>query len=308
MLTALDTARISARGVSLKVWQDGFEPAITAGNKRFKLNAVFDDVARMGLTGVVTFGGAWSNHIHAIAFQAQQRGLASKGIIRGTHVDAGNATLSDARRFGMNLQFVSREDYRKRHSESYLSLLRSRHPTMLIVPEGGSTLSAASACGAILDEIDPAVASNLHTVTCAVGTGATLCGVHQRLPGHQYARGYAVVKDPSRRDNMLQWSGQGPSVEPRVISVYQPPYGKLDSSLLRFIDEFYLEHKILLDPLYTSKMMQKLLQEIDNGEFPAGASILALHTGGLQGWRGFQTQARKSLSTETCSAIKASGA
>ena len=156
---------------------------------------------------------------------AQQHGLGSIGIIRGEAEYASNATLTDAASHGMELHFVSRALYRRRHESSWLAELQSRFPDARLLPEGGSNLTAILACQRMLDSVDAGLLGRAETIACAVGTGATACGLSLRLRPDQSVSAYCVVPDPSRERRLQQW-GTGaaptPGCDPSAGGVRAP--------------------------------------------------------------------------------------
>ena len=262
---------------------------LASGNKFYKLKPHFEFAKQQGITQLISFGGAYSNHIHALALFAKEQGFKTIGIIRGEVEYADNPTLQDVQQAGMQLQFVSREEYRLRHNQDYLDTLQQRYPDALIIPEGGSSQLAIKGCAQIVDEINQA---NTFDVLCtASGTGATFAGLVTGLADKQRAIAYVALKDtslPQRVEQFLQHDKANLKKQYQIEAADFGGFAKLDKALLEFVFDWLEQTGILLDPIYTSKMCMRLVQQIEAGEFAEGTSICIIHSGGLQGWRGMQ--------------------
>lgn len=292
------------KGVNLYIAADTFKPGALAGNKRFKLLPNIRHAKQEGYAGVLSFGGAFSNHIHALSYLAHAWGLPSIGVIRGERNYRLNPTLQDATRWGMQLEFVSRKQYQQRHDPLWQAALLQKFPGVLIVPEGGSNSFAVKSCQRLLDHVDPRFLDQINLYCCAVGTGATICGLVQRVPPDKAVRGYAVVADCTRDARMKKWLCPSIDSNLRVVNIKSPRYGKLDLALVRYIDQFYLDTQILLDPVYTGKALWQLEADIVSGAVQVRGDVLFVHTGGIQGWRGYLSEFDSALSAETKSKIR----
>lgn len=272
--------------------------SLASGNKFYKLKPNLDYAKQKGITRLLSFGGAFSNHIHAFSLYASQQGFETVGIIRGEPEYANNPTLQDAQNAGMELIFVNRQEYRLRHDKTYLDQLQKKYPDTLIIPEGGSSQRAVASCRQLMQEINQI--KECDVITAACGTGATFAGLVCGLTDNQTAIAYAALRDESLEERIKQFviDGQGRS-KSRANSQYkieQADFGgfaKFKPEVLDFVLDFLDKTQILLDPIYTSKMLLQLTQQIKAGEFSKGASICIVHTGGLQGWRGMKCQVIK---------------
>lgn len=236
---------------------------------------------------LITFGGAFSNHIAAAAAVGKKFGIPSMGIIRGDELENNwqeNPTLQFASENGMIFRFVSREDYRDK--EKLSEELQKEYPDALIVPEGGSNGLAVQGIQYMLDERT----QQFDYLCSAVGTGGTLSGLSKFAEIHQKVLGFKVVNDETLSQRVLEWSGK-PNFE--MFEAHEGKYGKITDENIRFINEFYQKYQIPLDPIYTGKMMKKLLELIQQNYFPKGSKILAFHTGGLQGILGANALLKK---------------
>ena len=262
---------------------------LASGNKIYKLTPHLKFAKQQKFKQLLSFGGAFSNHIHALALTAQSQGLSSIGIIRGESAYAKNPTLQDAQSAGMRLEFVDRVTYKRRQDSDYLKQLQMRYPEALIIPEGGSSQLAIQGCRCLATDINALQGSDILTVSC--GTGATLSGIICGLNIGQTAIGYAVLKDDSLQQRVQKFVSIEKASENGSYRIEKAAFGgyaKLDKTLLDFILDFLDKTGILLDPIYTSKMSMRLMQQIEAGEFKSGTSITLIHSGGLQGWRGMQ--------------------
>ena len=269
---------------------------LASGNKYYKLKPNLAYAKENNIKCLLSFGGAFSNHIHALALTAEAEGFQSVGIIRGESAYAVNPTLSIAKQAGMKLEFVSREAYRKRNDPSYLKALEKRYPDCLIIPEGGSSQLAISGCKALAEEINLANNSaQFDYLLCASGTGATAAGLACGTEEDQRVIAYSVLRDESLGDRVAAFIKKETS-DSKSLKIEQADFGgyaKFDKKLLDFVFDWYQQTGILLDPIYTSKLCMRLLEQLAAGEFKQGSNICIVHTGGLQGWLGMQRQALK---------------
>ena len=261
---------------------------LASGNKIYKLRPILNYAKTINITRVLSFGGAYSNHIHALALMSKAYDLESVGIIRGEADYANNPTLLDAQEAGMQLEFVNRIEYRKSKEEAYIEKLQKRYPNTLIIPEGGSSQLAISGCAQLTRDVNTTHQSDIIAIPC--GTGATLAGIVCGLAENQKAIGYAVLKDQSLEQRVTAFikAEKSTNTEFNIENADFGGYAKLDKKLIEFVMEWLDKTGILLDPVYTSKMCMRLMQQIEAGEFSSGTTITMIHSGGLQGWRGMQ--------------------
>ncbi|PSL13223.1 1-aminocyclopropane-1-carboxylate deaminase [Marinobacterium halophilum] len=260
-----------------------------SGNKWFKLLPVLQ-AARESGQSLLSFGGAWSNHVHALAYAGHCLGIKTIGVIRGEPEYADNAMLSDAQRWGMRLHFVSRSEYRQRHEMKYHDQLRQQHGPVQVIPEGGATLEAVHSVQSIWQL--PALAGEAcdYLVT-AVGTGSTLAGLVAGRPEHAHVLGVPVLKYDQRliQDvrTWLQLQGVDPEAGWSLLpDAHQGGYARLGAELARTLRVLEAGFDLPLDPVYTGKAMMALMRAVLQGNIPSGSRVVFLHTGGLQGRRG----------------------
>lgn len=226
---------------------------------------------------IITFGGAFSNHIAAASAVGEKFGIKTIGVIRGEELKENwqnNPTLSDAKNRGMDFLFVTREEYRDKDKIS--QELQKRYPDALVVPEGGTNETAVKGVQYMLDERT----KDFDYLCSAVGTGGTISGLSKYAEENQKVLGFKAVNDNSVENKIAELSGKN---NYHLFEAHEGKYGKITDETIDFINQFYTNYKVPLDPIYTGKMMRKLFQLIEEGYFPNKAKILAFHTGGLQG-------------------------
>ena len=271
--------------------EDQIHPEIS-GNKWRKLKYNFLEARKQGFKKILTFGGAFSNHIAATAAAGRMYNFESIGIIRGDELNENsNPTLRKAVKDGMKLFFVSREKYKERGNPNWLEELEKEH-SALIIPEGGSNELAIPGVRELLYDIK----LDFDFIICPVGTGGTLAGIASELKGSQKAMGYSVLKGMTELEQIVsKLSGRTEKHFQINHDYHFEGYGKFDTTLICFIKDFYENHKIPLDPIYTGKMMFGLFDQIKAGFFSKNSTIVAIHTGGLQGIEGFNNKHRTNI-------------
>jgi 1-aminocyclopropane-1-carboxylate deaminase len=255
---------------------------IVSGNKWFKLKPHLQAALTGGNKRLITFGGAWSNHIVATAYAAAEAGFSSTGIIRGEKPRDLSATLQAASGYGMDLQFISRGDYTRKTEPAFLDTLSATYPGSYIIPEGGSGTPGIQGSEEILALTDR---SHYSHILCAIGTGTTWQGiVRASLPG-QWVIGVSVLKGG---DHYLANNSTNLSPEKlafcRIWSDYHfGGYGRHTPALLDFMNRFYHSAGIPTDFVYTGKLFHAVMDMIHKDFFPPGSRLLIIHSGGLQG-------------------------
>jgi 1-aminocyclopropane-1-carboxylate deaminase len=261
------------------------------GNKFYKLKLNLQQVKHAGLKTIVTFGGAWSNHIYATAMVGRQEGLQTVGIVRGERPDQLSATLQDAIGWGMHLEFVSRSDYRRQGSVLLMQSLREEYGEFYLLPEGGSNRLAVRGCSRIINDLDDQQ-DDYDLLVLPVGTGGTLAGVVMGLGGRAEVLGISVLKGGEFLNDEVRAYLVNEGCLERNWSINQDfhcgGYARCPGYLRSFILEFEDEHQIPLDPVYTGKMMSAIGRLRDKGMIAGNTKVVAVHTGGLQGRRGFK--------------------
>ncbi|HBV16215.1 1-aminocyclopropane-1-carboxylate deaminase/D-cysteine desulfhydrase [Chryseobacterium carnipullorum] len=261
--------------------EDLIHPQIS-GNKYWKLFYNINNYLEKSSENpyIITFGGAFSNHIAAVSAVGNLSGIPTLGIIRGQELEhkwRDNPTLLFAKRNGMNLKFVTREEYR--HKEKLTEFLQNEFPDALIVPEGGTNEEALQGVKMMLND----QTKDFDYLCTAVGTGGTVAGMAKFCKEYQKVIGFKVVDDDSLENKILELT----SIQNfNLIDSCFGGYGKIKDENIRFINDFKEKYGIPLEPVYTGKMMQKVFELVDEGYFPENSRILCFHTGGLQGIEG----------------------
>ncbi len=273
-------------GCSVHIRREDLIHPLVSGNKYRKLKYNIQFALEQGYEQLLTFGGAYSNHILATAVAANNAGLRSIGIIRGEELSElvnSNPTLRTAKKYGMDLQFISRDAYRNKESVAYLNALRLQYPKAYILPEGGNNALAVKGCEEILQAEDKA----FRVIVTAVGTGGTMAGIVKSSLPHQKVLGYSVLNGTFQQETLLKYTEKKNYF---ITDAYNfGGYAKVDEELIKFINEFKEETGIPLDPVYTGKMLYGIRECIKNELFDENSRILAIHTGGLQGIEGMNT-------------------
>lgn len=284
-----------AAGIEVFVKRDDLIHPVISGNKWRKLQLNLEKCKVEHYEGILTFGGAYSNHISALARAGKEFNLKTIGIIRGDELNNdSNSTLQQATRDGMELVFVSREEYSWRYEKDYINQLRSRFGNYLVVEEGGANFYGIMGCVSIVKEIS----EQFDFIMLPVGTGTTATGI---LLGTSDAKiiGVPVFKNGNfiREDIKSHLNIAGLSdemVEEKSNQLLLETkhhfggYGKFTNELIDFMNAYYEVTKLPLDQVYTGKMMFTLHEMIKNGRINAGSKILVIHTGGLQGIKPIQ--------------------
>jgi 1-aminocyclopropane-1-carboxylate deaminase/D-cysteine desulfhydrase-like pyridoxal-dependent ACC family enzyme len=277
-------------GVNLYIKRDDLIHPYVSGNKWRKLKYNIAQVQSENKSGILTFGGAFSNHIHATAAAGKIWGFHSIGIIRGEAHYATNPTLSFATEAGMQLHFWTRELYKRKDTPQVLKELQAQYPLHLIIPEGGSNTMALAGCKELLEEI------NIDFDYCAVacGTATTLAGMAMALKAHQNALGFAVLNAPGYISQQLEHFEVKNNAQIKILEDYHfGKYAAIDKRLVEFIDWFEATHPIKIDPVYTGKMLYGLYDLMKKKYFHKGSKIMAIHTGGIQGYNGMLEKINK---------------
>lgn len=262
--------------------EDLLHPYIS-GNKFRKLKYNLIRAKEEGKDTLLTFGGAFSNHILAVAAAGKEYGFKTIGVIRGEElknkIDE-NPTLRKARDFGMVFEFVTREIYRDKNKPEFISELREEYGSFYLVPEGGTNDLAVKGCEEILTAND----ERFDYICCAVGTGGTISGIINCSKSGQQVLGFPALKANFLTEDICKFVAK---TNWQLITDYHfEGYGKVSEDLIKFINEFYQKHQVPLDPIYTGKMVYGVLDLIDKNYFPENSKILMIHTGGLQGIAG----------------------
>ena len=266
---------VNHKGCNISVLRlDLIHPEIS-GNKWFKLKYNILKAKTEKKECIITFGGAYSNHIAATAFACKEFGIKCIGIIRGEEITDDNETIYLAKKNGMEIVAVSREEYKLKRTEDYLKALAIKYPNSYIIPEGGDNALGEKGCEEILNK----ETNSFTKIFCACGTQTTFNGIANSLQNNQELVGINVLKFESKSDKKN-------SV---ILNNYHfGGYAKHTKELLSFKQLFEEKYGIPLDYVYTSKLVYAVFDLIDKKELLEDDKILIIHSGGLQGNSGYE--------------------
>ena len=283
-----------AHGVRLLLWRDDLVNPNLPGNKARKLKYNLAAARQQGHGTLLTFGGAYSNHIAAVAAAGRLFGFKTIGLIRGDEPAAGaalNPTLAQARANGMALHYLDRSAYRQRAESGFVAEQLACFGPAYALPEGGTNALALPGCAELVANIRQH--TNFDALAVAAGTGGTLAGLLTGLAGQQHAVGVAALKNggflQAEIDALTQaTAGQTFTNYSLQTGYHFGGYAKYSAELLTFIQRFRARHSVLLDPVYTGKLLFGVLDLIGQGYFRRGSTVVAIHTGGQQAWAGWE--------------------
>jgi len=282
--TVVPTTKVTLpfpRGIELYIRREDLLHPEVSGNKFRKLKYNMASALAYGHRRVLTFGGAYSNHIAATAAAGRILGIPTIGVIRGEEIAScyqENPTLEKAATDGMQFKFVTRTAYRMKESTSFLAELKREFDDFYLVPEGGTNPEAVRGAAEILQEKD----AIYDYVCCAVGTGGTIAGLINASFEHQVVLGFPALKGDFLHEEIAKYTKKK---NWQLETAYHfGGYAKYNADLLLFIRQFERDTGILLDPIYTGKLLFGIFDLIEQNRFKDNSKILAIHTGGLQGW------------------------
>ena len=277
-------------GISLTIKREDLIHPFVSGNKFRKLKYNLLQAKAEKKETLLTFGGAFSNHIAAVAYAGKEQGFKTIGVIRGDELFdkiEENPTLKFAQENAMQFEFVSREEYRLKSEASFIEKLKNKFGDFYLVPEGGTNKLAVKGCEEILTNEDAVY----NYVCCAVGTGGTISGLINSALPNQKILGFPALKGDFLKDEIRifakkdNWN--------LIYDYHFGGYGKINLELIEFINAFFEENKVPLDPIYTGKMVFGVIDLISKNYFPAHSKILLIHTGGLQGIDGMNIKLKQ---------------
>lgn len=280
---------LEEKKVELFIKREDLIHPFVSGNKFRKLKYNLAEAKKLKKKAILTFGGAYSNHILATAVAGKLEGLKTFGVIRGEELGKNltktleeNPTLRAAHEQGMKFHFVSRELYRQKTSFGFIEKMKNKWGDFYLIPEGGTNFLAVDGCQEILTKED----KQFNFVCASVGTGGTIAGLIKSLKRKQKAIGF-----PALKGNFLSEEIKKYTINNKIWSLQKGyhfgGYAKYDDQLINFINWFSKETNVQLDPIYTGKMLFGILDLIEKDTFEEGTKILAIHTGGIQGIEGF---------------------
>ncbi|MCL5246876.1 pyridoxal-phosphate dependent enzyme [Cellulophaga sp. 20_2_10] len=281
---------LSEKKISLYIKREDTLHPFISGNKFRKLKYNLLQAQKLNAKSILTFGGAFSNHIAATAYAGKENGIKTIGVIRGEELASKwqhNPTLSFAKDNGMEFKFISREAYREKNSPDFLASLETEFPNSFMLPEGGANDLAVKGCEEILTTDD-----RMFNIICsAVGTGGTIAGIINSTSKNQRVLGFPALKGDFLKEDICKFA-QNTNWE--LLKDYHfGGYAKVSQELIAFINYFKRETNISLDPVYTGKMLFGILDLVHKDYFAPGTKIVAIHTGGLQGIKGMNSLLKK---------------
>ncbi|MFW9081348.1 1-aminocyclopropane-1-carboxylate deaminase/D-cysteine desulfhydrase [Pseudomonas sp. P2757] len=291
-LQPLDLDWLHAADIEVAILRlDQIDPLIS-GNKWFKLVEHLKAADRAGATGIISLGGAHSNHLHALAAAGKRLDFSTVGLLRGHPQDT--PTVRDLQAFGMHLHWLGYGGYRARNESGFWEPWRAQYPQLHPVPEGGGGLPGALGCSAIKQQAVAQLKAlgwdDFHGWWLACGTGTTLAGMVLAEAGKHGVYGALAVPDDHgvapQVEAILDEAGMSnPAYE--LLDASRGGFAKVDAQLLEFIEHTEQASGIPFEPLYTGKALLALKQHVEAGKFARGTRLIFIHTGGLQGRRGF---------------------
>ena len=269
--------------ISLFIKRDDLLHPHISGNKFRKLKYNLAEAKAKKYKKILTYGGAFSNHIVAVAAAGKEYGFQTIGVIRGEELVsqiADNPSLQFAQECGMQLEFISREQYRHKNESTALEFWQKKYGEIYVLPEGGTNELAVKGCEEILTVADDV----FDYICCAVGTGGTIAGLINSAQPHQKIIGFPALKGGFLPEDICKFTAN--KMGEFITDYHFGGYGKVTPQLIQFLNDFHAQYHIPLDPIYTGKMVYGVMDLIQKNYFKKGSKILLIHTGGLQGIRG----------------------
>lgn len=289
----------------VEIWlkrDDQIHPHVS-GNKWRKLKYYLEDFRKSGKEVILTFGGAFSNHLAATAAMGQMAGIPTKALVRGEEVQS-NPTLDFCRSQGMEIESISRKRYATKDDPEFLQMLEENLPEVYVIPEGGKGNLGVRGCTEILAEVEP----GFDIVCAAAGTGTTMSGLllsdcpaefwcFPALKGGVFLK-RAIARQVHHYQREFSTGLNEKLLVEQRLRIFENyhfgGYAKLTPQLIDFLNIFHENYGVALDPVYTGKMLFGILEEVKSGKIPAGTKLLAVHTGGLQGIKGINERLKRS--------------
>jgi 1-aminocyclopropane-1-carboxylate deaminase len=266
-------------GVRLLIKREDLNHPLVSGNKWWKLKYNLEEAVKLGHHTLLTFGGAYSNHIYATAAAADELGLKSIGIIRGEETLPLNRTLSFAISKGMQLHYISRELYRTKTAQNFIDSLHSKFGNFYMIPEGGTNELAVKGVA----EFAQSLGNDFDYLCCAVGTGGTIAGLIHGMEGRKEVLGFSVLKGGEFLKDEIEKLLKRKTANWTLITDYHfGGYAKMTHELTRFAQEAEGAYQLTLDHIYNAKALFGLMDTIKRDHFPKGSTILFIHTGGVR--------------------------
>lgn len=273
---------------------DKIHPFIS-GNKWYKLKYSILHGCQAGKSQFLSFGGPYSNHLHALAFAGHYLNIETIGVVRGERASELSPTLQDCVKWGMSLHWMSRERYRQMAAEpirqkQHLKELLGMYPDAWIISEGGAGEDGVLGIETLFNGLYHKGLLDYDYIVTPVGSGTTLAGLIRARIGRARCLGFSALKGASDLEHRIEQQLK----DARRLNDWSVShdyhfggFAKVSTRLTTFISDIFTRYGLLLDPVYTGKMLYGVAEYVHQGRIPSGAKILIIHTGGLQGWRGF---------------------
>ncbi|QMU31672.1 1-aminocyclopropane-1-carboxylate deaminase/D-cysteine desulfhydrase [Adhaeribacter radiodurans] len=287
-LQLISETLLQEKQITLYLKREDLLHSAISGNKWRKLKYNLIEAKKQQKNTLLTFGGAYSNHIAAVAAAGQEYNFKTIGFIRGEPHEPLNPTLQLAQNCGMQLHYLDRTTYRQKQDPAFQENLEIQYPDAYFLPEGGTNLLAVKGCTEVIADIP----IQFNYICCAAGTGGTLAGIIASLNGHAQVLGFPALKGGEFLTNdvaafIKQYNGQEYHNWQLQTNYHFGGYAKVKPGLIAFMQAFKATHHISLEPVYTGKMLYGIYDLIQQDFFKPGSTIVAIHTGGLQGLAGF---------------------
>ncbi|WP_333874201.1 1-aminocyclopropane-1-carboxylate deaminase/D-cysteine desulfhydrase [Methylobacter sp.] len=284
ILTKIHDPLLAQYQIELWMKRDDLLHPVISGNKWRKLKYILDHALSVGANTLISMGGAYSNHLHALAYAGKVLGLKTIGLVRGEQPEILTPTLQDMTKWGMSLEFVSRTEYRQLRRYKNWHDLPGLKPWQYWLPEGGAQTLALKGVGELVTEVE----IPYDTICVPCGTGTTLAGIIEAVPEQTSVLGFAALKNAGfLTEEVRSVLSQSCNNWQINLDYHFGGFAKINAGLNAFIEDFELKTTIPLEPIYTGKMMYAVYDLIKKHYFRPGQRIIAVHTGGLQGKRGF---------------------
>jgi 1-aminocyclopropane-1-carboxylate deaminase len=279
-------AALENAGIRLLVKREDLNHPEISGNKWWKLKYNLEEALKLKKEKILTFGGAYSNHIYATAAAAKENNISSIGLIRGEETLPLNPTLQFAKQKGMSIHYISREAYRLKDTTEFQNELKSQHGDFYLIPEGGTNALAVKGCVEFVE--DELQSIDFDYLILPVGTGGTMAGLICGFGEEKEIIGIPVLKNGEFLKAEIEklvhnFSHRSYGNWSLHTSYHHGGYAKVTKELLGFVTAMKEKHNLPLDTVYTGKLMWAVMHEAEQGKFRRGTTVLALHTGGLQG-------------------------
>ncbi|WP_137806686.1 1-aminocyclopropane-1-carboxylate deaminase/D-cysteine desulfhydrase [Pseudomonas sp. G(2018)] len=286
---------LKTAGIEVAILRLDLIDPLISGNKWFKLIEHLKAADRCGAEGIISLGGAHSNHLHALAAAGKRFGFSTVGLLRGHPQET--PTVKDLQAFGMRLHWLGYGGYRARHQAGFWEPWQAQYPGLFAVPEGGGGWQGAKGCMQLMtmvrEQLNSLEWSDYDGWWLACGTGTTLAGLVLAEAGEHRVYGALAVPDDhgvaERVENIVEEAGVT-APDYQLFDASRGGFAKVDRLLLEFIEQTEQVTGVPLEPLYTAKALLALREQVEAGTFARGTRLVFIHTGGLQGRRGFCPQ------------------